>query len=318
MPRAAALAALSALLLVVGLGLYLLVGTPTVRAATLTDVQGTVEILSAGSGAWLPISAGQQVMPGDRIRVGQSSGATLTFPNGSTTALESGTDMDLMQIRPRWYSQNGWDVILRQRAGRTTNCLRCPASEAYRFEVRTQIATVVARSTRFSVSITQDGATDVAVAEGTVAVTALKTTLWLEAGQMTSIRPEKPLAPILPIPISTQEPTATPVPTLEVEEIESPEPSESPASIEIEDDEDDEEHETPEPTEVDEEDDHEEHETPKPTEVDEEDDHEEHETPQSTEVDEEDEEHETPKPTKTEEHDERHAPTPTPGSEADD
>ena len=324
-PRPVALAALSTLLLAVGLGLYLLMGTSTVQAATLTHVQGVVEILPAGGTAWLPFSVGQQVAPGDRIRVGQSSSATLTFPNGSTTDLESGTDVDLLQIRARWYSQDNWDVVLHQRAGRTTSCLRCPANAAYRFEVRTQIATILARSTRFSVSVKEDGTTDVAVVEGAVAVTASDTTLWVEAGQMTSVRPEKPLAPILPIPTSTQEPTATPAPSHEQEEHETPEPTEdadheehetsTPTPEPSEDDDDHEEHETPTPEPSEDDDDHEEHETPTPEPSEGDDDHEEHETPTPTpepgEDDDDHEEHETPTP-EPDETNEQHSPTSEP------
>lgn len=310
-PRAVALVVLFAILLAVGLSLYPLGGTPTIQAATLTSVQGVVEILPAGGDAWLPYSTGQRVAPGDRIRVGRSSSATLAFPNGGTTDLESGTDVDLVRLSTHGYGRDRWDVVLHQRAGRTINCLHCSGSETYRFEVRTQFATVVARSTQFSVRVGEDGVIDVAVVEGVVAVTASDTSLRLEAGQMTSIRPEQPPASVLPIPTSVQEPTATVAPTREVEEIETPEPTELPLSIETDDDE---QHETPEPMDDDEDDTHEEHETPTPTpepaehngddedneddggdEDDRDDDHEERETPDSTTTDEPEEDH-TPTP----------------------
>ena len=318
-PRPVGLAALSTVLLAIGLSLYLLMGTSTVQAATLTNVHGVVEILPAGGTEWLPFAVGQRVAPGDRVRVGQSSSATLTFPNGSTTDLESGTDVDLLQIRTHWYSHDNWDVVLRQRTGRTTSCLSCPENETYRFEVQTQIATIVARGTRFSVSIEENGVTDVAVVEGAVSVTTSNTTRWVEAGQMTSVRPEDSLVPILPIPTSTQEPEEheTPEPTANDED-DDPEGRETPTPEPAEDSDDYEEHDTSTPEPDEDNDDHEEHETPTPEPDEDDDDHEEHETPtpEPGEDDDDHEEHETPTPEPGEnddDHEEHETPTPEPG-----
>jgi hypothetical protein len=221
------------LVLAVGASLYLLIGTPGAHAATLTNARGTVEILRAGGDTWQQISTGHQVGAGDRIRAAQSSGAILTLPNGSTVDLKANTDVDLLKIRGRRYTQDSWHIVLHQRTGQTSNCLRCPENETYRFEVRTQNATVIARGTEFSVRVRDDGATDVAVVEGRVAVTAVQTTRWVEAGQMTSVQPKQPPAPILPIPTRTPEVIMTSAPRFEAGKIETHESADSHESIKL-------------------------------------------------------------------------------------
>ncbi|HEC35575.1 MAG TPA: hypothetical protein ENI39_03455, partial [Anaerolineae bacterium] len=86
-------AALALVLLTVG-GLYLLphLGRAVAQAATLTETNGVVEILPAGSDTWQPASTGERVEAGDRIRTGPLSTGTLVFFDGSVTRLEAGTE----------------------------------------------------------------------------------------------------------------------------------------------------------------------------------------------------------------------------------
>jgi len=234
LPALARLSVPLLLVLAVGAVLYLLIGAPEARAATLTNARGTVEVLPAGHDTWQRISTGHEVEAGDRVRAAESSGAILSLPNGSTIDLKSKTDVNLVKIEVRRYARDSWDIVVHQRRGRTSNCLRCPANETYRFEIRTETATVVARSTEFSVSVGEDGVTDVEVAEGRVAVTALETTRWPEAGQMTSVHPEQVPDLVRPIPARTREEITTPTPGSEEADAGGDKSTDSPSSIETE------------------------------------------------------------------------------------
>jgi hypothetical protein len=250
------------------------------QAATLTDVSGAVEMLQAGNTAWEPVSTGQMVNVGDRLRVGSVAAATLSFPGGCSTDLYADADIDLLQIGLRRNGRGG-TVILYQRLGQTRSCVqRAPGHDA-RFEIKTPSASIRARETEFTVIVGHDGTTDVAVAEGTVEVMSQALSVLVQAGEATSVEPEQSPIPVFTVPAPTKEPVETP----ETEEHESPEPEETEGPEETEESEETEELGEPEETE--------EHESPEPEET------EETQEPEETEELEEDkepEEHETPEP----------------------
>lgn len=213
-----AFASAALLILLVGGGIVArvwLVQTVT-RTATLHATDGVVEMWSAGSSRWRPVSDGASIGKGDAIRTGDDVTAAVAFFDGSWTQLEPGTEVKFTAMSSR---RNGGQrtIVLHQRRGRTRHAVESSPDGRGRFQVKTPTALSTVRGTEFEVSVEVDGTTDVAVWRGRVAVTAERTTVEVEPGQATSVQPSQPPAtpfvcPQLPpppvFPISTP-PTAT-------------------------------------------------------------------------------------------------------------
>ena len=251
--RLAYAAALFLVVLLVGAYLYFGAGATTAQAATLTGVSGSVQMLSAGDATWRLASAGQKMNVGDRLHVGSLSAATLSFPGGCSTDLEANTDIDLLRINIQRNGRGG-TVVLYQRLGQTRNCVQYSPGYDSRFEVRTPSANVIARETEFTVIVEGDGVTDVAVAEGTVEVMSQALSIFVKAGEGTSVEPEHPPISVYTIPaltmepgvmLGTEEPTEHGTPESgEPQETEKPEEPESPEPPEPEETEEPEDRET--------------------------------------------------------------------------
>lgn len=253
--RLAYVAVLLLVALLVGTYLYFGSGTSTVQAATLTGVSGSVQVLPAGNATWRSASTGQKVNAGDRVRVGSISTATLSFPSGCSTDLQANTDVDLIQVSVQQDGRGG-TVVLYQRLGQTRSCVQHSPGYDSRFEIRTPSANVIARETQFTVIVEDNGVTDVSVAEGTVEVMSQALSIFVRAGEGTSVEPEHPPIPVYTIPALTSEPGEheTPEPgevqeSQEPEEHASPEPTEEKDAEKAEETKEPERHATPEPSE---------------------------------------------------------------------
>ncbi|HIQ01869.1 MAG TPA: hypothetical protein EYH30_07035, partial [Anaerolineales bacterium] len=222
-------AALVLLLIVVGgLSLASQNGGTVTQVAVLSRVGGVVEILPTDSDTWRLAEAGEVIEAGDRVRTGLDSAATLLFFDGSTTDLEANTKVTLVQMLSR-RDGGGRAIVLHQWLGRTYTQVEHLPDAASRFEIETPTAVTAARGTEFAVAVEEDGTTSVVVIEGLVDVTAQETTISVEAGRATTVRPTQPPARVqlvsvpsptpwsvplrLPFPLDTARPAHTPVPT---------------------------------------------------------------------------------------------------------
>lgn len=247
-----ALAAAAALLIfaIGGLLLYFWPGGRVAQVATLQAVEGTVEMLPAGSASWVVASSGEGVKPGDRIRTGALSTARLSFFEGSVSDLEPESEISISQMTSRRRG-GGNRVIVRQWLGQAHYQVEALRDSASRFEVRTPTALAAVRGTAFAITVETDGTTTVEVEEGMVSVTSGGKTVDLQPGQMTMVYPDQTPGPPESIthqkPTDTPEPTETPgltetpeltetpYPTETPELTETPEPSDTPAPTETRD-----------------------------------------------------------------------------------
>jgi hypothetical protein len=216
-----ALAAALALVLLVNGGLFLrswLRATIT-RMATLDSISGVVEVRPAGKETWLPAWPAQRLEPGARVRTSTLSAARLVFFDGSTTDLEAETEIAIAQMISR-RDGGGKVIALYQWLGRSHNRVQPLPDPASRFEIETPTTVAVVRGTEFSVAVEADGATQVAVWEGFVEVTAREKTVQVQPGEMTRVQPNLPPAPPVPAP-TRWPPTPTP-------EAETPQPTRTP------------------------------------------------------------------------------------------
>jgi hypothetical protein len=215
------------------------------RVATLTQVQGTVDILIADGSTWQPVEVDTQIEAGTRVRTGPDTTAQLAFFDGSTTDLASDTEVSIVQMSSLKKGQ-GKVIILQQRAGQTYHRVQPLLDADSRFEVETPSAVASVRGTEFVLDVEFDGATQVVVVEGLVNVEAQEVVIPVEAGHGTVARPQQPPEPARPVPIlpaqvespaSTEvpEPTKAPVPAeiepIATSELGKPKPTKEPEPI---------------------------------------------------------------------------------------
>ncbi len=222
-----ALGAAAALIIfaVGGLLLYFWQGGSVAQIATLQSVEGTVEMLPAGSESWVIASSGEEVKAGDRIRTGSLSTARLSFFEGSVSDLEPESEVSISQMTSRRDS-GGNKIIVRQWLGQAHYQVEALQDSASRFEVRTPTALAAVRGTAFAITVEADGTTTVEVEEGLVSVTSGGETVDVRPGQMTMVYPDQTPGP--PKSVTHQKPTDTPAPTRTPAPSETPEPTETP------------------------------------------------------------------------------------------
>ena len=221
-----ALAAALVLVLLVNGGLFLRswLGTTVTRMARLDSISGVVEVRPAGSETWLPASSAQRLEAGDRVRTGPLSAARLVFFDDSTTDLEAETEITIAQMISR-RDGHGRVITFYQWLGRSHNRVQRLPDSVSRFEIETPATIAVVRGTEFSVAVEADGATQVAVWEGFVEVTAWEKTVQVQPGKMTSVRPDLP--PAQPVPAPTRLPPEV-FPSTLTQEAETPQPTRTP------------------------------------------------------------------------------------------
>ncbi len=207
---ATATALVFVLLVIGGLLLRSWLGVTVARTATLTDVRGVVQVLPAGHDTWQTAKTGDQIAPGDRVRTDRAD-ATLIFFDGSATNLAAKTELIVLQLSSR---RDGHSkvIALYQQVGRTYNRVQRLPDTASRFEIKTPSASATVHGTVFTVEVLPGNATQVAVGEGSVEVTAQEETIIVPSGEATTVQPGLP--PALPISAPTPLPPATTEPPI--------------------------------------------------------------------------------------------------------
>ncbi len=221
----AALATVAALLIVVIAGGLLLppwLGTRVERTAQLESLQRGVLVRADEGADWVPASSGATLRPGDQVRTDSEGVALLTFFDGSTTALEGGTQLTLVELSSR-RDGTAKAIVLHQQRGQTQHAVEPLRSTDARFQVRTPAGVATVRGTRFEVVVDDDGRTTVVQISGLVTFTFDDIEVELEPGWARTISPDGSLSePILvPTPREgedfvrwpTGEPSDTPAPT---------------------------------------------------------------------------------------------------------
>jgi hypothetical protein len=157
-------------------------GGGTASAATLTVFTGQVE--RQVDGTWQALDDGARVQEGESIRTVSASHALLTFPDGSTAALEPDTQVALQRLDVNGRRQ----IELTQATGRLWNdVVTVTGSTSYL--VRTPHATVEAHGTVFETVV--NGDTAVTTADGRVRVVSASSSVDVLAGQIVRATAER-------------------------------------------------------------------------------------------------------------------------------
>ncbi|TAJ20170.1 MAG: hypothetical protein EPO65_04640 [Dehalococcoidia bacterium] len=139
-------------------------GATPANASTLTIFDGGVERLDHAE--WKPMRDGDRLEAGARMRTGLGGRAMLTFPDGSTIALDPTTELTIetLAVAPR-------RIEVRQSSGRLWHDIVHDESEGSRFVVLTPDTRVEVLGTVFQTSVdASTGQTDVSTADGEVRV----------------------------------------------------------------------------------------------------------------------------------------------------
>lgn len=178
-------------------------GVTVPRKAEVAALSGEVEVRHTAEAAWTAAEAGERLGPGAEIRAGGGGTAELAFFDGSTVALEGGTQLALEQMAAR-RSGSERVIVIHQESGRTDYVVQPLPDAESRFEVRTLTAVAMVRGTAFAVSVESDGTTQVAVWTGLVEVVGADSSVSLMPGWATNVRPNLP--PAEPVVVPTPEP----------------------------------------------------------------------------------------------------------------
>ena len=174
-----------------GVGLWLS-GPRNAQVARLVDVSGEVAVSSGKNNAWRPLTSGDRVRSGERIRTSAASTATLVFFDGSRTTLKPNTDLILSRVDGDWGKV--LRVVLTQTAGHTQNAVVPSHGERSAFMIFTPAGEASAHGTVFSVAV-EARKSRFAVEKGRVLVTNDRSQVFLNAGQVVASGPGELLEP---------------------------------------------------------------------------------------------------------------------------
>lgn len=130
-------------------------------ATSITETDGKVLFLKAGSYTWAQVSTGQILAPGDQLKTASGARATVTFDDASRVQLNPGSSFTLKEATPQ---ASGMELKL--------GSLKAWISKSLnrRFQVRTPTAVCSVRGTEFGVDVDPGGDTRVQMFGGLLAV----------------------------------------------------------------------------------------------------------------------------------------------------
>ena len=169
---------------------------------TLSTLTGAVQLQTPGSSTWEEAENGMTLAAGSRVRTAPDSQALLTFFNGTTVKLESGTNLVVEQVE-RGGENQPTVIVLRQWLGKTWSRVTKLTDPGSHYEIQTPSASALVRGTLFSTEVDETGATTVQTIEGLVGVNAQGEEVYLSAGRQTTVSPGAP--PSEPVPVSSSE-----------------------------------------------------------------------------------------------------------------
>jgi len=161
----------------------------------LSIVQGNVLIQKAGSSDWNTGKEGTTLQAGDKIKTDTGATATITFFDGSTIDLNSGTEISLDELLSKT-STTPKTIKIGQTIGETGSNIIKLVDPASRYEIDTQSGVAAVRGSKMVVQVVADGTTSVYNVEGTISFTAQGQEVMIPIGSVSTAKPgASPSAP---------------------------------------------------------------------------------------------------------------------------
>lgn len=151
----------------------------TFRAATVSKVEGSVQIMKAGGEKQFDAFVGMSLTEGDRIITGDKASITLEIDDDKEVKLDENTQMSLSELSGKIEAQND-QTSLSLIVGKVWSNIKKKLNIRAKYEIKTPTAVMGARGTMFGVSVTISSGSsgsgsaapavsvNVAVLEGTV------------------------------------------------------------------------------------------------------------------------------------------------------
>ena len=133
----------------------------------LTEINGGVTVLPAGSTNWIEAEVGMLLETGDRIKTEANSSALITFFEGSTTKLQQDTEISIEELSIT-LETSSTTISLDQKIGKTRSRVTKLLDTGSRYEVTTASGSAVVRGTEYETEVFDEGTTIVRVYEGSV------------------------------------------------------------------------------------------------------------------------------------------------------
>jgi P pilus assembly chaperone PapD len=153
--------------------------------------EGNVSVMKAGTASWIEAQVGMSLEPGDRVRTGDDSSAEITFSEGSTIELQTGTEIEIGSLDIPTGTDSA-TITLEQTIGSVIFRVTKIVDPASLYEVRTPAGVVAIRGSAMEVSVIEDGTTRVCNLEGDIWAVAQGVELQIPEGECCIIRPGQP------------------------------------------------------------------------------------------------------------------------------
>jgi uncharacterized repeat protein (TIGR01451 family) len=136
----------------------------------MSMTEGNVFVKKAGTSNWITAQVRMSLVPGDVVKSGNSSGAEITFFDGSTIELEADTELEVVSLA---ISSTGSKTIgLKQSLGTTISRVNKLVDSASSYEIETPACVAAVRGSEMIVNVIADGTTWVTNVRGDIWVTA--------------------------------------------------------------------------------------------------------------------------------------------------
>jgi hypothetical protein len=166
---------------------------------TIKLLTGVADVEGENDGGRLESNEEKPLDIGSRIKTSADSEAIISFFEGSSIKLEPNTDITVQRIKG--IDGTSHQIIIFQHLGRTESTV-AQILEGSRYEIKTDIASILATGTRFITEVDAAGVTRVQTIEGSVAVTAHDQEFAVPGGYEITINPWE----TTPLPIQTNPP----------------------------------------------------------------------------------------------------------------
>ena len=166
-------------------------GSPTPSTvATLSEIEGDVSVMEAGTDSWTEGQVGMSLEVGDTVRTGNNSSAEITFFDGNTIELEADTEIEITSLDVST-DTGGTTVTITQTIGTVISRLTQLLDPASSYETVTPsgVTSVRARPATTVVGVTGNGTTWIANQGGDVWIEGHGKELLLPKGRRGLIMP---------------------------------------------------------------------------------------------------------------------------------
>ncbi|MEK7284238.1 MAG: FecR family protein, partial [Chloroflexota bacterium] len=162
-------------------------------SSLLTIIGGEVQLSDAPGEPFRVAEDGAVLRAGMTVKAGTDGRAVLTFEDGSTMAIEPGSEIGVDEVATGTHGE--LLVRIQQAFGKTWSHVQPLLSPNSRFHIKTPAATAVVRGTSFEITVEIQGETTVNVFQGTVVMVAAGAEVPVAAGKQTAVQQGAPPAP---------------------------------------------------------------------------------------------------------------------------